>query len=129
MSIDFFTQLSQFPQDELSRLIWFEQMKVLLNNLDTQVNASMIDTVTLSQASLPSQANWETAYTSQTGKALPIPPTARLLWWDTTNNRFGGVFGTLNNDDTVYARASANSKGANAILGSHLLNSAHTVDY
>lgn len=129
LAIDFFGQLPIFPENELDRIIWFEQLKVLLNNMDALINASVVDVVTVESATEPSQATWETAYTTQTGNSLPIPPTARLLWWDTTNAAFGGVYGTLSNDDTVYPRSSTNSPGSVGLVDSASLTASHTVDY
>lgn len=129
MIIDYFNQLSIFPRDPLDQIDWFNQLKTLLNNADAAIGAALVDVVTLEQSSLPSQANWETAYTTQTGKAVPIPPSAKLLWWDTTNNRFGGEFGTLTNDDTVYPRLSLNSPGAIHLLERDSVTGTQTVDY
>ncbi len=129
MSIDFFAQLPIWPRDVVDQIDWFNRLKMLLNNWDATINAGVVDAVTLEAATEPSQSDWETAYTTQTGKALPIPPTARLLWWDTTNSRQGGVYGTLTNDDTVYPRSSINSPGSVAIFETEALTATHTVDY
>lgn len=112
MTIDFFSRLPNWRNNSADDESFIQQLKVLLNQMDASVNASIVDVVLLEQASLPSQADWETAYTSQTGKSLPIPPIARLQWWDTTNSRFGGEFGTVLNDTTVYPRITRNSPGS-----------------
>jgi hypothetical protein len=129
MSIDFFAQLPVWPREHLDQSDWLDRMKMLLNNLDAQINAGVVDVVTVEASTEPSQATWETAYTTQTGKALPIPATARLIWWDTTNSQHGGVYGTLSNDDTVYPRGSLNSPGSIGLMESASLTASHTVDY
>lgn len=129
MIIDFMAQLPPFPRDPLDQIAWFNRLKTLLNNMDAAIDNAVVDVVTLEQTTLPSQATWETAYTSQTGKSLPIPPSARLLWWDTTNARFGGVFGTLTNDDTVYARLSLNAPGAVHLMENDIVTGTQSVDY
>lgn len=116
MSIDFFTRLGPFPGDLSSQVMYFDQLKVLLTELDTAVVNAIVDVVILEQNTLPTQGEWETAYTTQTSKSLPIPASAQLYWWNTTLGQFGGFFGTVRSSDTaVYGRNNIYAPG-NAIV-------------
>lgn len=128
-TVDFFSELPIWPRDVIDQEDWFNQLKTKLNNLDAIIDAAVVDVVTLEQSSEPSQSDWETAYTTQTGKSLPIPASTKLQWWDTTNNRFGGEYGTLLNDTTVYPRSSVNSPGSIALAESDFKSDSHSVDY
>lgn len=129
MSIDFLAQLPIWPADPADQINWFNRLKVLLNNQNAEIEAGVVDVVTLSQSAEPSQSDWETAYTTQTGKSLPIPATARLQWWDSTNSRFAGMYGTLLNSSTVYPRSGLTSPGATSVFSSDVETAGHTVDY
>lgn len=129
MTIDFFSQLPPWPSDPFDQQILWNRLKALLTTQDTAINNALVITITLSQATLPTQGEWETAWTGE-GYSLPIPPSARLLWYDTANGRFGGVFGTLDNDTTVYARGSANSPGSTSIMeNSYTTFDSHVINY
>lgn len=113
MNIDFMAKLPPWPgQDPAGQVFWINRLKELLTNLDDRIETALVSTVILEQAAQPVQGDWETAYTTQTGLALPIPANAVLQWWDTTNDRFGGIYGTLaGGDGTVYARDNRYSPG------------------
>lgn len=106
MNIDFMAKLPPWPnQDPAGQVFWINRLKELLTTLDDRIENALVYTVLLEQATQPTQGDWETAYTTQTGLSLPIPPNTVLQWWDTTNDRFGGLYGTLSNSDgTVYPR-------------------------
>ncbi len=75
-----------------------------LNGLVDDAQALAADTVLLSQTGEPTQGQWETAYTAQTGKAVPIPPSAQLIWFNPTTLEIAGVYGTFTGTSTVYKR-------------------------
>lgn len=113
MNIDFMAKLPPWPgHDPASQIFWINQLKTLLTNLDDKIEAALVYSVLLEQATQPTQGDWETAYTTQTGLALPIPASTILQWWNTANDRFGGLYGTLaGGDGTVYARDNRYSPG------------------
>lgn len=128
MNVDFFAKLPPWPQDPAMQVFWVNQLKELLTNLDDEVETAIVSTVILEQATQPVQGDWGTAYTTQTGLALPIPANAVLQWWDTTNDRFGGIYGTLvGGDGTVYARDNRYSTGQVVAVASAYKNDAVNV--
>ena len=107
-----FSKLPAFPRDPMSQVIWIDRLKEILTNRDTEIKNLEVDVVTIAQGSVPSQANWESAYTTQTGKSLPIPPSARLIWFNTNINAVGAIYGTLTNSGgVVYLQQNRFSKG------------------
>jgi hypothetical protein len=99
-----FTDLGVWPDDCFDQQIFIQTMQDKLNELREYVEANLSSVVILSQATEPTQGQWEAAYTVQTGFALPIPASATLLWYDTTNSQLGGQYGTITGSATVESR-------------------------
>lgn len=99
------SRLGPWPADIIDQREWVSRLSTYLNAIYDYINLHASDVVTIEDVTVPNQAAWETAYTTQTGKALPIPPNAVLIWWDSLNNRLGGIFGTTTASGTVLNRA------------------------
>ena len=110
--------LGVYPNDPASQIVYFNQIKQLLINLDTQVNALTSDVVELAQSTEPTQGEWETAWTVQTGKSLPISKNASLYWWSTVTDTLGGCYGMLLDSATVLRKDSKYSRGGIGYFGS-----------
>lgn len=100
-----FTSLGQWPDDCLRQQLFMLNLQSKLNSLVASAGANGVYTVLLSQTGEPTQGQWETAYTSQTGKSLPIIPSAQLIWFNPTTNEIAGVYGTFTGSTTVYKRS------------------------
>lgn len=75
----------------------------LINSLDqaiTLFNSNRLYTVFLKQVKEPTKAEWESAWMIQTGRSLPIPPNAELLWYNVISGKLDGVYKTTPNDGT-----------------------------
>lgn len=129
MNIDFMAKMPPWPgHDPAGQVFWINRLKELLTNLDDRIEEALVYSVLLEQATIPTQGDWETAYTTQTGLSLPIPPNTILQWWDTTNDRFGGLYGTLSHTDgTVYARDNRYGPGQVIAYGSDYKNDSVSV--
>lgn len=124
-SFDFST-LGQWPDDCSRQQIFMLNLQNKLNVMVNAVNAASADTVLLSQTGEPTQGQWETAYTAQTGKAVPIPPSAQLIWFNPTTNEIAGVYGTFTGTTTVYKRGMRYGSGIIHATASALDNTSHT---
>lgn len=102
-SIDF-TTLGQWPDDCSRQQAFMSNLQSKLNTMVAAANATAADSVILSQTAEPTQGQWETAYTAQTGKAIPIPPSAQLIWFNPTTSEIAGVYGTFTGTTTIYKR-------------------------
>lgn len=103
--IDFdFNQLGNWPEDCIDQQDFISQLQTKLNELKDYALQNTADVVVLSQAIEPTQSQWEYAYVTQTGKSLPIPATAVLLWYNTSTSEIAGEFGTITGFPTVEAR-------------------------
>lgn len=96
--------LPTWNNDPADQILWIQQLKTMLQAQTDKILEKQHDVILLSQTTEPSQVQWETAYTAQTGKSLPIPPYASLVWWDSNNNIIGGYFGTVFGSTTIYRR-------------------------
>lgn len=97
--------LGQWPDDCVRQKYFMLGLQTKLNSLVAASNAASADTVVLSQTSEPTQGQWETAYTAQTGNAIPIPPAAQLIWFNSVTSEIAGVYGTFTGTTTVRKRA------------------------
>jgi len=111
------SRMGPWPSDIIDQREFIARLEEWMNDLYTYVNEHAADVVTIEDTSEPNQAAWESAYTTQTGKSLPIPPNAILIWYDTTNLRLGGLYGTTASDSTVINRGPRNAPGQIIYLG------------
>ena len=118
--------LGVYPNDPASQIVYFNQVKQLLVNMDTQVNALTSDIVELSQSTEPTQGEWETAWTVQTGKSLPISKNAELRWWSTVTDTLGGTYGMLFDSSVVLRKDSKYSRGGIGYFGTATNNDAQS---
>lgn len=125
--VDFNSLLTTWNPDCLSQVEFIERLKAALIDTRYYIDNNISNTVQLNQSSEPTQAQWEQAWVSQTGKALPISPSATLLWFDTNNNTFGGQYGTTIGHSTVYRREPIYPKGATIFYDSDFLTSSQTI--
>lgn len=126
---DFLASLGSWPYDYNRQVDYFNRLKMLL----TQANQYVIDTageiVLLSQATEPNQAQWEAAWTAQTGLSLPIPASAQLHWWNTSVNQFGGLYGTIEGSLTVYRRDHLYPRGGTIVMATDYKTDAISLAY
>lgn len=99
-----FSSLGQWPNDCVQQQLYMSRLQTKLNALITSANGSIADTVLLTQTAEPNQAQWQTAYTTQTGRSLPIPPSAQLIWVNSLTSEIAGVYGTFTGTTTVQKR-------------------------
>jgi uncharacterized coiled-coil protein SlyX len=92
--LDALDALGDYPTDPADQAQYVSDLNAIITNLNVAIDQNANKVVYLSQASEPTQNEWETAYTVQTGGSLPIPPSATLLWNDTTSNNVNGTYGT-----------------------------------
>lgn len=98
--------LGAYPPTAPEQQTWFTEWSAIIGELQTEINANVNQVVYLSQATLPSQGEWEAAYISQVGGTLPIPPSVTCLWYDTTISAINGSYGTTPvSGGTVLTRA------------------------
>lgn len=118
MTINWLNNLPVWNNDIQDQTLWIQQFKAMLQQQTNEILLKQHDVIYLAQATEPSQGQWETAYTAQTGKvAPPIPPYATLIWWDSNNNIMGGQYGTVSGDPTVYRREHKYPKGGTVYFG------------
>ena len=103
--------LPSWSGDCAEQTLFIDALKQQLQSALIASETHQVTPVFLSQATEPSQAQWETAYPAQTGRSLPILPSTQLLWWNSTTNSFGGLYGTTPLNNTVYSRAPRYTKG------------------
>lgn len=99
-----FNTLGLWPDDCNKQGSFMLALQTKLNSLVSVAQAASADTVLLSQTTEPTQGQWETAYAAQTGKSIPIPPSAQLIWFNPTTSEIAGVYGTFTGTSTVYKR-------------------------
>jgi hypothetical protein len=63
----------------------------VISDLQTDINDNIRPQIIIYSPSIPGQGFWESEWLRQ-GKTLPITDGASLLWYDTSNARFGGSF-------------------------------------
>lgn len=115
--------LGQWPRNYVDQQQYLNKLLLEFNNFYASVLSNINSDVTLSQIVEPTQNEWEAAWTSQTGLLPPIPPSATLLWYDTSNNTFGGMYGTVEGNATVYRREHIYPRGSTIYLNQNYLNS------
>lgn len=109
----------------LDQSLFFDQFKVVMKNITANLYANRNLTVILRQATEPNQAAWESAWTTQTGLAVPILPSATLIWFDNINNYVGGVYGTTHlTDGIVYSREARYPRSGHSYIKSVELTAA-----
>lgn len=102
-NIDFNT-LGVWPEDCLRQQAFMSRLQNKLNQLKDEVETASSSFVLLSQTTEPTQGNWESAYTAQTGGSTPIPTSATLVWFNSATSEIAGVYGTINGTGTVQRR-------------------------
>ena len=96
MPTDFnFNSLGSWPADCIDQQDYMTQLQTQLNAFKNYMLDNSADVVVVSQPTTPSQSQWEFAYVNQTGKSLPIPSAAVLLWYNTSTSELAGQFGTV----------------------------------
>lgn len=106
-----FSELGLWPNDCFDQQVYIETLQNKLNEVSEFVTENSSQVVMLSQASEPTQGQWETAWVLQTGGSLPIPSTAVLIWYDSANAVIGGQYGTMPGFVTVSRRIGESVKG------------------
>lgn len=96
--------IGQWPTTHLDQQTFITNLVTLLNNRLLDIESGESKVIIVSQAFEPSQAQWEAQWLVQANRPLPIPPSAVLFWWNTAQNRLGGVFGTAAGETTVARR-------------------------
>jgi hypothetical protein len=114
--VNFVTDLGIWPNDYPRQLSFINDLKLRLQRANNFIVSNAGLTVTLKQAAEPTQSDWETAWIAQTGLSLPIPPSAQLLWWNTNTDRFGGMYGTVEGNETPYRRDHAYPRGGTVMI-------------
>lgn len=99
-----FQALGQWPHQAISQQAFIERLKTALEQAVEYFDEQSPKVVTLEQPFAPVQAEWESGWILQSGLDLPILPSARLLWWKSDTAEFGGEYGTIEGDATVYRR-------------------------
>jgi hypothetical protein len=115
MTVNFQNQLGVWPNDIGSQIIWVDKLKALLQQMDTELAETAHFVVELQQATEPSQAEWEAAWLFQTGRPLPISKAADLIWWDTSEDYIGGLYGVLLDSTTVQRKDPKNPRNSVAL--------------
>lgn len=110
--VDFLSLYKYWNNDALSQAEFINRLKGYLDTISQTLIEKESSVVQLSQQYEPTQAQWEQIWIAQTGKGLPIPPNAILLWYNTVSNTFGGQYGTSSGRSTVYRREPFYPKGA-----------------
>lgn len=121
-----FMNVGQWPSDVFEQQLLINQLKLALKSHTDSLYALANYVIVIEQATMPLQADWETEWAAQTGRALPILPSATLLWIDTNIDAVGGIFGTTPLSTTVIRRESRYPIGGVAINEVDYLSAAVT---
>lgn len=127
MSVSLVNQLGGWPENCVDQQNFFNQLAAGLGNITQQIEDGQAHVVSISQSAEPSQAQWEAQWSVQTGRPLPIPSSAVLLWWDTSNEIFGGYFGTTAGETTVRRREHRAPIGAAVVLTKDIKTDAQAI--
>lgn len=119
--------LGNWPRDFIAQQQYLNKLFTLFSNFEDGVLTNINSVVTLSQLNEPTHDEWEAAWVSQTGKLPPVPPYARLFWYNTEHDTFGGEYGTVLGNSTVVRREHIFPKGATILIDQDYLNSAQTI--
>lgn len=114
--------LGQWPKNYIDQQQYLNKLITSFNNFYSSVLSNINSDITLSQPVEPTQTEWEAAWISQTGLLPPIPASATLLWYDTSNSTFGGMYGTVEGNATVYRREHVYPRGATIYLNQAFLS-------
>lgn len=90
--------------DNMEQQLFFSDLKLALKSATSALFQTGSYKVKLTQPTEPSQSQWEAAWTAQTGRSLPILPTAILLWIDSATNQTAGVYSTTSLDSGTILR-------------------------
>jgi hypothetical protein len=119
-----FLELPIFSANYNDQVVFIEQFKTMLQNMNDEVRGNISRSVIVDSATTPNQSQWEAAWIAA-GYALPIPPSAILTWWDTAANAVGGSFGTTpTSAGTVYSRDTLYPPGGTCYIGHENLSAA-----
>lgn len=99
-----FMNIGQWPADPLEQQLLINQLKLALTSHTDSLYALANYTVIIEQSTEPVQVDWETEWAAQTNRALPILPSATLLWINTNIDDVGGIYGTTPLDTTTVIR-------------------------
>jgi hypothetical protein len=110
--------LGLWPSDVASQRLFINQLMNQLGIMNTFVNERTSDFVEITQATEPTQDEWELAWLQQTGKQLPISKNAVLHWIDTVTGDLGGVYGVLLDSTNVLRKDSKYVRGGIGFFGS-----------
>lgn len=124
-----FDSLGPWPTDTIGQQTWVSRMRAMLADMEQYFTGVAPVVVQLDQSVEPSQAEWETAYMAQTGQNLPIPPTADLVWYDSSQSRVAGHYRTIEGSSTVWRREHSWPRGATVVLESASFGTARSITY
>jgi hypothetical protein len=121
-----FMSIGLWPSDPLEQQLVMQQLKLALRSKTDSLFETAAYRVELKQTTVPTQGQWESAWTAQTGLPTPILPSATLIWTDTnyTPNVIGGIYGTTPLSTTVVRRESRYPVGGTSYFGSASLSAA-----
>jgi hypothetical protein len=85
----------EWPEDCNAQGGAIVQLLGLLDALAAEWEGSIAPILQLNQATQPTSGDWMALWVSE-GRALPITEGARLLWFDTANDTFGGFYTSIN---------------------------------
>lgn len=96
--------LGPFPTDPAKAAIYMQQLLQNMKNFEEFVQDKASYVVRIEQAAEPTQTEWEMAWLVQTGRPMPMSKGAIFIWWDSTLDELGGMYGILKDDTTVRRR-------------------------
>jgi hypothetical protein len=115
-NLDLSELLGQWPRDYRAQEAYLNKLMNALAQYEASLSDNLNSVLTLEQGTEPTSVEWEAAWTSQTGQVPPVPPLARLYWWDSANSVFGGEYGTIEGNSDVVRREHFAPKGSSIIL-------------
>lgn len=119
--------IPQWPDDCMGQTLYFERLKSVLDSLNQSIFSQTPATLYIESATEPSQGDWETKWTTDIGLSLPILAGTNLIWYDTNQQRIGGLFTTIEGDSTIYRREHKYPSGSIVAYAQNQLNSSQSL--
>jgi hypothetical protein len=116
-----------WPEGCADQETYLNQMISILNTKWIEVQNGSSRVLTISQATEPTQAQWESQWVIQTGYALPIPSSAVLVWYNNYTAKIGGIYGTAAGFSTVFRREHQSPIGSTIYFNRASLISAQSI--
>jgi len=111
MTLDLINTMGEWPaHDFADQREFFVRLRGLLEQQYTQSRDRSFYQVSLSQATEPTQNEWEVAWLDQTELGLPISPSGVLIWVDSATGDVAGLYGVVDGSavpqlfDSVYPK-------------------------